>query len=707
MKDPIFGLTPAPGGPVFPPLPDPVPWPEPVPLPDPIPNPRGPISIPKVPRIPGIDVIPRVIPRFKFKSIDCGCYLLNLNLNNSYVTYDGTMRVECNDLNRMASGDLYQRPFSFLPFPYRPFSSLPPNPANGIPILARKNYRYYLRVTKILQFFTFSDRFTLGFEMHRYTKALGGFNTGGRWTNTGYFEAEMVWRNAPQGYPTGADYLEGDVRDSTGQIVGRLKMGWISKHLRKATVEIDRVAASEAPLNNGADVNWKTVGDSIGWNITVDESDNNIVEPSGEAWSNAEVHAALLRNRDANNLDTEWRYHILAVRRLEATSRGIMYDNGGTDSNNIPREGCAIASHWMIPNQRQWGDVSGQRFGEAAAPYYRTAVHELGHAMGIYHNSADNGFMNTTGVIASRALASGTPNFPNNIQWSFNEADAKRLKHFPDIYVRPGATPWGTSYSSTPISDDDWSFEIEDLRLSVAPQLAMLPLGAPVRVNFKLSNTSSQVYEVPDSLSMKKGHVKGWVVDPFGNYRSFVPIVICIDEEQTRQLKPNDWMSHSLTLLRGAQGALFPHPGTYKIIVSFHWDVNEVVAKVLGETSVVVSGAKDEAHAMAASKVLSSPDSLLTLVFGGDHLTEGIEAIQTALDNATLRPHYEYIEAKRISANFKNKKGTIKKCTELITKDTVMNEAELNHLAEFIGKEKKHNKAEAAIAAILKNRGGA
>jgi hypothetical protein len=53
--------------------------------------------------------------------------------------------------------------------------------------------------------------------------------------------------------------------------VGRLTMGWVSSYLRKATVEIDRVPQSESPLNNGGAVTWRTVGDGIGWDITVDE----------------------------------------------------------------------------------------------------------------------------------------------------------------------------------------------------------------------------------------------------------------------------------------------------------------------------------------------------------------------------------------------------------------------------------------------------
>ena len=45
-----------------------------------------------------------------------------------------------------------------------------------------------------------------------------------------------------------------------------------------------------------------------------------------------------------------------------------MYDNSGTDSNNVPREGAAISSHWIVPNSDPWGLIKGMRFGTVAGP---------------------------------------------------------------------------------------------------------------------------------------------------------------------------------------------------------------------------------------------------------------------------------------------------------------------------------------------------
>jgi hypothetical protein len=232
------------------------------------------------------------------------------------------------------------------------------------------------------------------------------------------------------------------VRDAAGATVGDLTMGWVSPYLRRAVVEVDRVADSEVPETSGyqdpdgTDIDWRYVFDQVDWNVTLVESDANLPEPSGDSWSDAEMHQEMLARRDSADLDAEWRYHLICVRLLDSTSRGIMYDAYGGDSNNIPREGAGISSHWVIPSTAEWGNVQGQRFGAATAPYFRTAVHELGHAMGLYHNSIDNGFMNTTPEIAASGTVANP--FPDNVQWSFNADDAKRLRHMPDPWVRPG-----------------------------------------------------------------------------------------------------------------------------------------------------------------------------------------------------------------------------------------------------------------------------
>lgn len=215
-----------------------------------------------------------------------------------------------------------------------------------------------MRVTQILEGATEARRFTLGFELLRKRT----------WAVVGTFRARMQW--------IAGDFLRGKVRDAHGAVVGSLTMEWVSPQLRRAVVEIDRIPEAERPLANAAGRGWREVFAEVGWDMTVVESDADVAEPSGESWSNAELHAAILEQRPGVDLDREWHYWLLCVRRLDThgADRGIMFDLAG----DVPREGAAIAAHWMVPDDELWGTIraraSGRPSSTSARPCTRSAT---------------------------------------------------------------------------------------------------------------------------------------------------------------------------------------------------------------------------------------------------------------------------------------------------------------------------------------------
>jgi hypothetical protein len=118
----------------------------------------------------------------------------------------------------------------------------------------------------------------------------------------------------------------------------------------------------------------------------------------------------------------------------------------------------------------------------------------------------------------------------------------------------------------------------------------------------------------------------------------------------------------------------------------------------------MVTSAVDDAHAAAALKVLSAPDALLTLVFGGDHLADGIEAIQTAVEDPVLRPHFAYVEAKRLAERFWEREADLGVAAPLIEDSTVMSPAEIKKAAELVQTEGTDSAAGQSIAETLKSK---
>ena len=386
-----------------------------------------------------------------------GCYLINyapFGAFNRGNAFEGTLRVETATGQPAASGDFYQREFTegeergFLPSP---------DPVHGIPVFPIGRYRYYLRATNIVGT---DSGFDLTFEVHRFNRAemtlLDTRTT--HWVLedvlTAHLSAGLVPSQdpiddpaAPEDFPLPArfpfpgQFFSGPVTDRAGDKAGTFKMGQVSPRLRKATIEIDRVPDAEFPRDNQAGVTWKTVFDGLNWEVTVSESETDIAKPDGPVWKPADAEAAMHKHRDRNDLDAEWRYHILVVQLITGADSnfGVMYDHGF--GREMTRQGLYIASQFTFPlDDPKWGPLRGLQCGATPA-FFRTALHEMGHAMGLFHQNRGFSFMRPTEQIAEDAPASAP--FPSNIMWSYHPDDEHRLRHWPDIAVRPGGVDLG------------------------------------------------------------------------------------------------------------------------------------------------------------------------------------------------------------------------------------------------------------------------
>jgi hypothetical protein len=363
-----------------------------------------------------------------------GCYFISYGRDVD-IWYQGTLRVELRGGQVLASGDLYAVDMESLAEPV-PVGQMPP-PGTGVPIFPIADYTFYLRVTKIEPA---GPGFVLTLEAHRYfpkdVRKLDG-TMYDRWVLESSFTARMMPADAPAGYPQPDKFYVGEIplNPADPQMTAQMQMGWVAPLMRRAVIEIDCVADTHAPLDNGAGVTWQSVFQSFGWDAKAIDSDHNITKSgSNPLWTTSDADAAMRQHRDNNDLDAEWRYYVLIASQILAPgeSDGFMY--------HARREALFVASQSVFPDQPQFGTLRGKRLDTTNA-FLRTVVHEVGHAMGLGHNETGFHFMRPTPSIAQDATADKP--FPTNIDWSFDPEDVNRLRHWPDIAVRPGGAGVG------------------------------------------------------------------------------------------------------------------------------------------------------------------------------------------------------------------------------------------------------------------------
>lgn len=451
--------------------------------------------------------------------------------------------------------------------------------------------------------------------------------------------------------------------DATGTPLGELHVRWISPFFRDAVVEIDTEPGLPAPVDNATHESWETVFARVGWRLRTESGALKVPTPPSGRWSYAELHDAMLRSRSGSELDDEWRYHVSVVRSLADPDAplGIAFDHEAMDLNGIPREGVALYAGARLPSDPIYGRYAGRIIAECPDLLFQIAIHEVGHAMGLYHNHVGFGIMDQVDDLAAHSPHGSLT--AASLEPRFAATDIFRLRHLPDIQVRPG----GTEFETTGLVEDrndahDYldarhppairAHPSESLRLHLALPLAAVPVGAPIRVDFHLVNRSQAHIEIPSRLGLGTPFVHGWITGPDGSENDFRSLFKPIAVTPMSRTRPGMAVAGSLTLLRGNRGALTARPGRHTLWIEIAWTHQGKSWCARQRVPLEVVAPKSIPEARASRRLLLTPQTLGYLVLGGSPaFTEGEAAIENALEVPQLHPHFAFIKAKAIAAS--------------------------------------------------------
>lgn len=474
-----------------------------------------------------------------------------------------------------------------------------------------------------------------------------------------------------------------DVEYENGQVLkGTIRK--VSDVFREATIDIYRVKESiypDTPINKNS---WQDIFDKVGWSISINDRGIVKVKNPRRDWTEAELHEQMLEIRKSSILNSQWNYFLFCVPLFSGTIRapGVIFDVDET-GNEYPREGAAISSEAKLPAISSFPGAVISNIPEA---YYRTAIHEVLHVMGLQHrdNMGDNNLMEITPNI----IRSSPSTFPENINFDLSEEnesdDRVYLKHSPDSLVRSGMSRFEALTADTPLSVSVPVNITKPISLNIKENGLTVPFGAPLRVEFSIVHPGDieGAIPIPKSLSLKSTNM---TVEIEGKgKKSYVSSLIKrLDGDDLRltSLQAGQSKIGSVTLIHGQNGPIYTEIASYKLAISLWWSDGEVIYGARGEAAINIVPVKTTSSQSRILNLISQKDLLKGIAIGG-RLQLG--TIKILSRYKILGVYYRYFLIKNYLTPYFNEEPSVNTAMSYITQGYIASDHEYEKLIGLI-----------------------
>lgn len=353
-------------------------------------------------------------------------------------------------------------------------------------------------------------------------------------------------------------------------------------------------------------------------------------ETANGTWSDAELHAAMVRHFSLWKNLPQWAIWLLHARLHDLGPRllGIMFDQSGAQ-----RQGAAVF----------YAGLAGTTAGKVRQQLY-ACTHELGHAFNLLHSwqksyatpPAPNRPNSLSWMNYPQDFPAGETTFWNSFNFQFDDHELLHIRHGFRNSVIMGGSAFASGAALT--DDDAWRAPVEDrsglkLELSVP---AGLRLGAPVCVDLRLSATDCRGVPVYQTLRPRTGTVEIAIARPNGNVVAYRPLIHhCIADAGTvldTEIQETAFIGY------GRDGLYFGEPGLYGLRARYTAPDGSTI--VSDTARLRVRAPINEADEAVAELMVGDQQGTLMYVVGSDaqELQAGNDALRTVVEQYPEHP---------------------------------------------------------------------